>query len=168
MEMLKSPETQQALAQIFSQIIAFIIFVWILKKFAWKPLIKMLDGRREKIATEFKRIEDQERQLQGLHNEYEAKLRAIDAEARAKIQEAIKDGRRISREITDNARQEAYQILARARQSIELEVARARIELRDDIVDLVLRTTEKLLREHLDEHKQRELISSFIDDLRKS
>lgn len=167
LEMLRTPATQQAIAQILTQIVAFLILLWVLKKFAWKPLVGMLEERRKRIADEFKRIDEMEQQVKELREEYEAKLRNIDAEARGKIQEAIKEGRRMAREITDNARVEAQQILERARQGLELEIARARAELRDDIVDLVLITTEKLLRERLDEAKHRELIASFIDDLRK-
>ncbi|MCD6385164.1 F0F1 ATP synthase subunit B [Candidatus Sumerlaeota bacterium] len=167
LEMLRTPETQQALAQILTQIVAFLILLGILKRFAWKPLVGMLDARRKIIADEFKRIEEMEQQVKELREEYEAKLRNIDAEGRARIHEAIKEGRRIAREITDNARVEAQQILERARQGLELEISRARVELRDDIVDMVLITAEKLLRERLDEPKQRELIASFIDDLRK-
>ena len=168
LEMVSSPAFQEAFAQILTQIIAFLILLWILKRYAWKPIVKMLDERREKIDGEFKRIDEMEGQIQELREEYETRLRNIDAEARVKIQESIKEGRRIAREITDNARSESQDILARARQSLELEVSRARIELRNDIVDLVLRTTEKLLRERLDESKHRELVTTFIDDLSKN
>ncbi|MCX7766656.1 MAG: F0F1 ATP synthase subunit B [Candidatus Sumerlaeia bacterium] len=167
-EILKTPEVQQTLAQIFSQIIAFLIFFWILKKFTWKPLIALLDERRQRIEAEFDYLEKQKQQLQELRNEYENRLRTIESEARAKIQEAIREGRRIAREITDSAREEGHQILTRAHQSIELEIAKARIDLRDEVVDLVIHTTEKLLQKCLDEQKQRELINCFMKNLRKN
>ncbi len=167
-EAFKNPEVQQTLAQIFSQIIAFLVFFWILKKFAWKPLIALLDERRQRIEAEFDYLEKQKLQLQELRDEYENRLKTVESEARAKIQEAIREGRRIAREITDSAREEGQQILTRARQSIELEMAKARIDLRDEVVELVIRTTEKLLQECLDEQKQRELINCFTRSLRKN
>lgn len=167
-EAFKNPEVQQTLAQIFSQIIAFLVFFWILKKFTWKPLIALLDERRQRIEAEFDYLEKQKLQLQELREEYENRLKTVESEARAKIQEAIREGRRIAREITDSAREEAQQILTRARQSIELEMAKARIDLRDEVVELVIRTTEKLLQECLDEQKHRELINCFTRGLRKN
>lgn len=167
-EAFKNPEVQQTLAQIFSQIIAFLVFFWILKKFTWKPLIALLDERRQRIEAEFDYLEKQKLQLQELRDEYENRLKTVESEARAKIQEAIREGRRIAREITDSAREEGQQILTRARQSIELEMAKARIDLRDEVVELVIRTTEKLLQECLDEQKQRELINCFTRSLRKN
>ncbi len=160
-----TPEIQEVIAQILTQILAFVILVWGLKRFAWKPIVSMLDERREKIATEFERIDSMELQVKELREEYENRIRNIEGEARIKIQEAIREGRRIAREITDIAREEAESILGRARQSIEIQVHTASTQVRDEIIEMVILATKHLLHERLDELKQRELISRFINEL---
>ncbi len=47
------------ISQVITQIIGFLITVWLLKRFAWKPLLSMMDERRQKIKDEFQRIEDE-------------------------------------------------------------------------------------------------------------
>ena len=167
-EMFSNPETLLTIAQIITQILAFLIFLFLMRLFAWNPIIRLLDERKDKIAGKFKRLEELEKQMRELREEYEARIKGIDSQARLKIQEAIKEGRRIAREITDSAREESKGILERARQSLEIEVAQARTEIRDEIIDIVLTATEKIIQERLDEEKQRALIDSFITNLEKT
>lgn len=167
-EMLHNPETLLTIAQIITQIVAFLIFVFLMRIFAWKPILRLLDERKEKIAGKFKRLEELERQMRELRSEYEDRIKSIDAQARLKIQEAIKEGRRIAREITDSAREESQGILDRARLNLETEVVQARTEIRDEIINMVIMATEKIIQERLDDEKQRALIDSFIQNLEKT
>src|SRR5947199_59849 len=98
------------LSQILSQIIAFLITLWILKKFAWKPLMGVMDERRNKIKSEFDYIENQKTEVKKLADEYEERLANADAKARIKIQEAIDEGRKISQEIQDESHNQAKEI----------------------------------------------------------
>ena len=52
-----SPETLKTISQILTQLAAFLIFLAIMKRFAWGPILRLLDERRERIAGEFERIE---------------------------------------------------------------------------------------------------------------
>jgi F-type H+-transporting ATPase subunit b len=165
---LSDPKVHEVLAQIVTQIIAFLVFLWILKKFAWDRLLNLLDERKQKISSEFERITALEDKFKQLEHEYNEKIANIDTEARRIIQDAISDGRRMAREIADKARQEARQITEKAQQNIELEVAKARLQLKQDIIKMTLLATEKIIKERLDEAKHRQLISSFIDTLEKN
>ncbi len=158
----------QAVAQILTHIVVFLIFMYVLKILAWKPVLKLLDERRTKIESEFQRIEELEKQIDELRDEYKERIQNIENEGRQKIRESIHDARRIAREITDNALAQSQDLLDRARQSIDMEASRARAEFREEIVKIVFQTTEKLLRERIDEEKHRELVETFIKDLRKN
>ena len=150
-----------------TQLIAFFLFLWVLKHYALEPVLKLLDERREKIAKEFDQIAASEKRISALKDDYEEKLRKIDEEARKRTLDEVNRGRRIADEITDNARREATEIIEKARAKLQLEVEQARMQLKDEIVALILGATERLLREKLDESRHRQTVRAFVDDLER-
>lgn len=158
---------KQAIPETITVILGFVIFFWVLKRFAWGPILGVLDERQKKIEDSFAEIKRLQDDAAEAHGRYEEKLRDIEAEARAKIQEAVADGRQVATEITEKAREDALLIVQKAKQSVELELAQARKQLREDIVDLTLSATERIIHERLTEAKDRELVGSFIDQLEK-
>jgi F-type H+-transporting ATPase subunit b len=151
------------IGQILTQIVAFVIVLWILKKFAWKPLLSVLEERKKKIKSEFDSIEEQKKKIQTLTDEYNEKLKGIEAEARVKIQEAVKDGRKISQEIQAEARSQAKEILNKTKDEVEREIAKAKIQLKNDMVNMVIAATEKIIKEKLDAEQHKKLIADFVE-----
>jgi len=149
--------------QILTQALGFLILLFILKKIAWKPLLSLLDERREKISSEFQTIERTKSELSRLEQDYKARLADIDAQARQRIQEAISEGQRISVEIQEKAREESKNILNKAKENIELEVAKARVELRNQVATLAIKAAEKLIKVELTEERHKRLVTEFID-----
>jgi F-type H+-transporting ATPase subunit b len=152
-------------SQILTQIIGFLLLLWLLKKFAWKPILQLLETRRNKIGAEFDKIEVTKQEVAQLKQEYELQLKTIEAQARQKILDAVQEGQKIAAEIQEQARNDSRQIIEKAKQNIELEIAKAKVELRNEIVNLTLQATEKMLVEKLDAQKHRELILHYIDSL---
>jgi len=149
--------------QILTQALGFLILLFILKKIAWKPLLSLLDERREKITSEFQTIDRTKSELLRLEQDYKARLADIDALARQRIQEAISEGQRISVEIQEKAREESKNILNKAKENIELEVAKARVELRNQVATLAIKAAEKLIKVELTEERHKRLVTEFID-----
>lgn len=166
-EMLKDPKTQEIIAGILTQMIAFLIFLFILKKFAWGPILRLLDERRNKIASEFERISGLEQQYSDLKNSYEQKLSQIEQEARIKLQAAVDEGRLYAKEIVDNARKEYQARIDKAEQDIKIEVEKSKRELKKYIIDMSLDATERLLYEKLDETKHKAMLAKFISEIEK-
>lgn len=152
-------------SQILTQIIGFLLLLWLLKRFAWKPILQLLEERRNKINTEFNKIDQTKVEVAKLRQEYEQQLKTIEAQARQKILDAVQESQKIAAEIQEKARDDARQIIEKAKQNVELEIAKAKVELRDEIVNLTLQATEKMLNEKLDDQKHRELITQYIDSL---
>ncbi len=150
--------------QILTQAIGFLILLFILKKIAWKPLLSLLDERREKISSEFQTIERTKSGLARLEQDYKSRLAEIDAQARQKIQEAISEGQRIAMEIQEKAREEAQKTVDKAKANIEMEVAKARVELRNKVAGMAIRAAEKILKEELNEERQRRLVTDFLQE----
>jgi F-type H+-transporting ATPase subunit b len=149
-------------SQIVTHIIGFVIAVLILKRFAWGPILKLLEERREKIRGEFDRIEAEKRAAAALKAEYEGQLRTIEAQARTRLQEAVQEGQKVAAEIREQARRDAHAQLDRAREEAERERDKASVGLRDEMADMVVRATERLIKERLDDQKHRQLVTDFI------
>jgi len=151
------------IGQIVTQIIGFLIAVFLLKKFAWKPLLSILEQRRLKIKSEFDNIDKEKKKVEDLLSLYETKLKEIDSLARVKIQEAAREGQKLANEIKENARKESKDILNKAREEIQRDVDKAKVQLKNDLVNMAMRAAEKLIRERLDEEKDKKLIAEFIE-----
>jgi F-type H+-transporting ATPase subunit b len=153
--------------EILTHIFGFLIILILLRIFAWKPILKLLDERKKRIASELDNIEKAKQEMAKLREEYEVKLKEIDLEARKRIQEAIAEGQKMAAGLQVEAREEAKKVLDRAKENIELEVAKAKVELRDDIVNMAILATEKIINERLDDAKHKELIVEFIEGVEK-
>ena len=155
------------LGEVFVQLLAFTIVFLALKSVAWKPLLKLLDERREKIRTGFEEIEQAKQDIERLKTDYEHARAHIEEEARKKLQEALDEGKRVAREIQESARRESRVILEKSKADLQLEMAKAKVTLRNEIADLTIRATERLIAEKLDETKDKELVLDLIEDLEK-
>jgi F-type H+-transporting ATPase subunit b len=153
------------IGQIVTQIIGFLIAVFLLKKFAWKPLLSILEERRSKIKSEFDNINKEKKKVEDLLSDYQTKLKEIDSLARVKIQEAAREGQKMANEIKENARKESKDILTKARDEIQRDVDKAKVQLKNDLVNMTMRVAEKLIRERLDEERDKKLIAEFIDSV---
>ena len=146
-------------------ILAFLIFFWVMKKYAWPAVLRAIDERQKEIQDGFEEIKKLQADAAEAHQRYEEKLRNIEQEARTQIQAAVTEGKQIAAEVTDKARDEAKVIIEKAKNSIELEIKSSRRKLRDEIVSLTLHATEKLINERMTEAKDRELVGSFISEI---
>jgi F-type H+-transporting ATPase subunit b len=153
--------------QILTHAVGFLITVWLLKKFAWGPLMNMMDERRNKIVSEFDQIEAEKQSVAKLQSDYEQKLKEIDAERRAKLVEAVNEGKKIAEDIRVTAQRDAKEFMNKAKLELERDVDKAKVQLKEDMIAMTMSAAEKILQEQLDEAKHREMISRFIDEVEK-
>lgn len=152
------------IGQVVSQMIAFLIMLWVLKKFAWKPILGLLDERKKIIQDAFDSIDKQRKEVDEQAAAYDEKLRGIDAEARAKFQTEVSKGAKVARKLEQDAHDRAHGIVAHAQEDAVREVELAKIRLRKDIVNLVIASTQKLIQTELkDKEKQKKLVESILD-----
>jgi F-type H+-transporting ATPase subunit b len=150
---------------VLTQILGFVLFVWILRKLMWGPVMDMLDQRRHKIAADFREAEKRQADADALKAQYESELRGIETRARARMQEAIGEGQQVAAEIRAQATEEASQRIHHAEESIAREVEKSKELLKEQMAALSLRAAEKVMRERLDEARHRQLIELFIEEL---
>ena len=160
-------DNKQILSEILVQILGFLLVFWLLRAFAWKRLLEMIDARRKKIEDGFLDIEKQKKGLESLEKDYRGRLEHIEQEARAKIQEAGKQGMSLAKDIQDKAREEAHGMVERAKDEISREIVQARVSMRNDIVEISSLMTEKILKEKLDAASHQKLVDQFIREVEK-
>lgn len=151
-------------SQIIIQIIAFLVMFWVMKKFGWKPLLNTLEARQKKIKDEFDSIAAKKEEAKALSAKYEDKLKEIHADARKRIQEAIEEGNKISSAIQEDAQHKAKETLQKVKSELAEEMSIAKNKLKNEIVNLVIGTTEKILQTKLDDASQKKLIAEFVED----
>jgi F-type H+-transporting ATPase subunit b len=151
--------------QLLTTIVGFLLLLWIMRKYAWGPILDLLDQRREKIEGDYAAAERELSSAETLKSEFETKLSEIKVIERERVQEAVKKGEELAGGIVEKARTEVDQTKAKGLQDLELESRKARQELRDDVVELAIGAAEKLIGERLDEAKHRQLIEQYIDSV---
>ena len=151
--------------EVVAQVISFLILLFLLRIFAWKKILKLLDERKEKILGEFKKIEDTKAEISGLKADYEVKLASINEITEKRIEEAVAEGRKITDEVRKEAQLNAQLIINDAKESIKYELSQAKEELKIKIVDLTIRAAENVIQEKLTEEGDKKLVEQFLDKI---
>ena len=151
--------------QLLTNFIGFGIFLWLMKKFAWKPILSFMDERREEIAGNFRKIDEERADLSKLRNEYQDHLDRIDDEASMRINEAIRKGEDAARRIEADARAKAQSIIEKSHADTERIVEQARLDLKDFVVDMGVEAGRKAAMGVLDESAHRRLVEKFVEEL---
>jgi F-type H+-transporting ATPase subunit b len=156
------------LPEVLVQLIAFLVVFFVLKKFAWKPLLAIIKSRRERFENEWNGIEKSKSDVAALEKDYHAHLQKIEEEARARMQEAVLEGRRLAREIQEKARLESQANFEKAKANIELEVQKAKMTLREEVATLSILVAEKILTEKMDGAQQEKKALEILRELEKT
>lgn len=152
-------------AALVSQIVAFLILLWVMKAFMFGPIGRILEERRSNIQTQLEQIDQDRQDMTRLKGEYESRLSDIEAEARKKIQEAINRGNELGEHVQEEARKKADQMLQKAHEALEYEKNRATLEMRTQITELALDMASRLIHKELNPELHKELIDKFINEV---
>ena len=150
---------------VVTQALGFIILLWALNQWAFRPILNMLEARRAKIAAEFAAAERAQAEANEQKSRYEQELRGIEAKARQRLTEAVAEGQKVAGEIRQQAQAEAASRLERAQDDIARENEKAKERIKQQMIDLALHSAEKILRQKLDEPAQRRMAGEFIDEV---
>jgi len=146
-------------------IIAFLVLLWLLKKFLFRPVTEVLESRREEIRSSYEAAERDRTAAAELRQDYERRLAGIEAEAREKIQAAIRDGQEHRDHLLSEARAEAERVLRRGQEELQREYAKTLVQLREEVVNLAIESSRKLIERSLDDATHRALIAQFIESI---
>jgi F-type H+-transporting ATPase subunit b len=137
-------------------IIAFLILFFILGKYAWKPILKSLKERETGIADALATAERVRAEMALLKNENELLLAKAREERALLLKEARDTKDKIINEAKEQAKLEANKIIIDARAAIEIQKMAALTELKNEVGNLVIGVSEKILRRELSNKAEQE------------
>jgi F-type H+-transporting ATPase subunit b len=153
------------LGYLISQIVNFVLLLIILRMFLYKPIVGMLDRRREKIKTDLQEAEQARSQAETAKQEYEKQLEEAREERRSILAQATEQAEKMREEILTKARAEAQELVTKTQDAMEYQRRQALLGAQDQMVDLAIAAAAKVVGESLDEQAHRRLIQGFIAEV---
>jgi F-type H+-transporting ATPase subunit b len=154
------------LTLLVAQIFNFLILFAILGAVAYKPMIKFLDGRREKIAKGLEDARRAEERLANIEKDYQTRMDAARADAQKMVAEMTANAEKNSAAIVAKANEDAAKIKATAQEEAETERNKALADLRSQVVTLSMAAANKLIGASMDDKRQRALVDEFFSGVK--
>ncbi len=149
-------------AWLITQIVTFVVVLVVLRQFAYKPVLQMLDTRKQKIQESLEYAERVKREAAEQQKEFDRKLEEARREAQAAAAAAAQVGEKERDAILAQAREDARKLIEQAKGQIEYERKQMLSQVRDEVVRLSLLATQKVVSESLDERTHRKLVDEFL------
>ena len=155
-----------AIGLVFWMLVTFLSILFLLKKFAWKPILKMIKEREDSIENALQSAEKAKLEMKAL----QAGKERILAEAIAERENLLKDARdtkdAIIAEAKTKAKEQADRLVAQAMEIINNEKLAAITELKNQVATLSIDIAEKILKEHLSsDDKQNTLVNNLMKEV---
>lgn len=155
------------LGYVLVQIISFLVMVVILRAWAYKPILKMLEDRRNRIAQGLEDARVAAEARANAEKEAEEVLTKAQQDTAARVREATERAEEATREIKVEAEKDAAEIRQAAKAEAEQAKTQALGELRGQVAALAIAAAQKLIGEALDEKRQHALIEEFFSGVKE-
>ena len=143
-------------------IATFLVLLWLLKKFAWKPILEVLENRQDMIRKSLDDADQAKRELERVQQESAKLVSQARAEADAVIAGGRADGAKLREELRQKARAEADVIVQNAERQIQQERDRALSQIRHEAVEVSLMIASKLIQRNLTAEDNETLIENAL------
>jgi F-type H+-transporting ATPase subunit b len=152
---------------VFWMLVSFLLVLFILKKYAWKPVMKMLKERAASIEDALRSAEKAKEQMAQLQADNER----IINEAKLERDKLMKEAREVKDKIIGDAKNQASEegrkLIESARQNIQNEKSAAMNEIKNQIASISVEIAEKILRSELeDKNKQKKLVENLLKEIK--
>ncbi len=148
--------------------VTFVLLLFILRRYAWGPLLGALDERQRTIEGDIEQAKSDREEAQKLLEEH----KSLVVQARRERAEALsvgqQEGERLKTEILDQARQEREQLIKQTEEQVAAGIRQARDDLRATTAGLAINAAEKLLGKALDDASHRKLVEDHLAQLERS
>jgi F-type H+-transporting ATPase subunit b len=147
------------------QTILFVALIFLLVKFAWKPILNSLNDREEGIKDALDSAEKAKLEMENLQADNERLLKEARAERESMLKEARDMKNKMIEDAKEEAREEANKMIAQAQASIESEKKAAIADLKSQVANLSIEIAEKVVKEELsNKDKQMKLVESMLGE----
>ena len=147
------------------QTVLFLALLFLLRKYAWKPILSAVEEREEGIKGALDAADNAKKEMEALNADNERVLREAKAERDSILKEAREIKDTIIAEAKAQATEEADKVMASAREQINNEKMAAITELKNQVADLSIDIAEKILKSELkDDSKQKEIVNNALKE----
>lgn len=151
-----------------AQFLAFAILAFIVWKYLFPMIGKMLGERSKGIADEFERLEREVREAGESASGLRAKLGDIQSESRRRIDAALAEAARLRESTMSDAATQAAALVAKARRDVQIERDKAVLEMRAEVSDMTVRATERIVDAVMNEQVQDRLVEKYVAEVGRS
>ena len=160
--------TAETAVQVVLHMITVLVLFYVLGKLLFNPVRNILEKRKQDIADEFKRIDDDTQAVASLKTEYEGKLSNINAEADQILTHARKRAIEREDEIVKEAKEEAHRLIKRAHLEIEREKEQMQDEVRREIIEVATVMASKFVAATINEELKSQLVEETLSGMGES
>lgn len=153
---------------LFWQIVAFIVLWILLARFVFKPISNIIKKREEKISSSVNDADKLKEEADRMLVEYRQKLDEARVEAQTIVEQSKTIGENLKNELVEKAKMESSQMIVEARKEIGRERDKALASIKENVVDLTLLATEKLIGKAMKEEDHLKLIEESIKEASKT
>lgn len=154
-------------ATLIAQILNFLILLAILAKFAYKPLLNVMEERRNRIANDLDSAEKTRLEAENLKAEYTQQLADARQQATEIVEKANKIAQNLHDEMVEQARVEKEEMMASAKERIEQEKQQAMLDIRSEVIALSTMIAGKIVDQKLNSAEDQKLVAAAADTVLK-
>jgi F-type H+-transporting ATPase subunit b len=151
---------------VLAQIINFVLLLLILRTIAYKPLLNVLEQRKQRIAQGLEDARKAEERLANIEKDYQARLDAARVESQKLVAERTQAAEQQAAAIVAKANEDAGRVKTQAQEDAEAERNRILADLRSQVVGLSMAAANKVIGSAMDEQRQRALIDEFFSGVK--
>ncbi len=152
-------------AQLIYSTIAFLVLLALLSRFAFPPIVDMLEKRQATIKESLERAEETRVEAERLLGEYKKQIAKARAEAHTITEQGKKVGESMKDDIVGKAREEATALVEKAREEIAAEKRKALDDLTERVADLTVAAASRVVSKTLDEADHKRLIEEYLAEI---
>ncbi len=152
--------------KLIAQFASFLIFLYLVNRFLFQPILQSLEERRRAIEQKFAELDRLREENARLQKDLQERLQRIEEERRQAISEAVKEGERIRENLRRKAEEEIHRLREKFRVQMEVERRQLLKEVREELVNVAVHMAERLLREKMDPRVHDKLLDEFLKEHR--
>lgn len=147
---------------LIAQVVNFLLLLFILKRFLYKPILKVLDERKQKIVQSLKNADEIKAKLEQITLEREEKLKKASKEAEEILQIASVNADKIITQAHEKAYKDIEKLIEKSKQEMDFEKEKLHQEVREEVADLLGLALQKVTGKVLSDKEQQELVKKSI------
>ena len=151
---------------LLAQVVNFVILLYILKRFLYKPILKVLEERKKRIETSVKQSEDIQKRFDEMSKKQTEILDKAKVESEQIIEDAKNEAKILADQIQLAATNAGNETIKRAQQTLEIEKQKMINEAKREIVDVVTSITEKVVQKNLTKQDKERLVRQALTEIK--